>query len=136
MTVYERRIVGTPDEVRAWLTRAHDAGSLVSMTPPAQVGQGLVQVDVVSRLPAGQTEAAPFPRAVRPAPVPWYRRWSRRRWQVVSAVAAVVVGAVTWAVVVAVLWVLAHLALVVGLLLASGVLVGWLTWQRCRTCGR
>lgn len=123
---------GTADELRAWLATADPEAWEQPQPVPGQPGRWTVRYVVDAPL------ATTAPRsAYLPVRQPARRSWLRRHWRPVVAVTVIALAALGWAVVTVVLWVLANLALVVGLLLASCAVAGWIAYERrCKTCGR
>lgn len=116
---------GTPDQVRAWLERAHEAGRLVAVTPPVPVAPGSDRIQVTATvLPMVQVEA--YARSGRQGqPV----RWSvRRRLVVASTVAVLLLGAAGW--VAYEIWVYRY----VILLVVAGLLAAWVLLGRAGAC--
>lgn len=125
MTAVEKVRTGQPDQVRAWLEQAQEAGRLVSFTAPEPVpgrpGEVTVRATV---LPVVQVRA--YTR-VQGQPV----RWSvRRRLAVGTAVALPVVGAVVW--LAYEVWVYRYVIL--GVLVVAGLVALWVALGQAGVC--
>jgi hypothetical protein len=134
------RLVGMPSQVKAVLDNAQKHGALVRVFEPTVLHDHRVKVDVVVLEPVQTAVKTSRPRVAVTGSTgtPWYRQF--RVWLRATAalLALVVLGTFVYVLYLVVAWVIAHIALLIGIvllvLLAGGLLTAKSAGVHCPGC--